>query len=305
MGGPTLHMQMLQPDALTPLDYALDVCLMHLPKLVTAELMVQYHLPLIPPFFVDSVWAPVFAWLLTRDLLMGVSDVHALLRARLDTHVRNLRTLAVTCEGGPDPALRSELSIYERLSDGLTTRPQPPSPHTTWEDVVHLLSTCADLASHVRLFASLGQCVSGKAVLLGEMLRVACSEHRGLVARATAPVYKSPHWTPLDDALLCPAPPCAPATLPELGPVFGPCIGWDLRGPDGGDPRGFNRPALAQSDAREWAAAVARDPVAECNSRCAPIAPPEPEHRGNAKQRRRRRREDEAHAEARLPPASR
>jgi hypothetical protein len=292
-------MQPQPPSVLTPYDFVLDVCLMQLPKLVTVEIMEQYRLPVVAPFFVDGMWGPVFSWLLSSEHILGAPDMRSALLARLHAHVRTLRTVASAFEFQPDPALSSELGVCDQLSAGLMVRPQPPSPHTTWEDVVHLLSTCADLASHVRLFASLGQSVSCKAMLLGEMLGVACSEHRGLLARG---LFKLPvEGVPNFDALAAPLP----------GPIFGPCVGWDLRGTHGGHPGAFTERAPAQSDTRDWAASVAGDPPVDPGSdlgppRHGPIAPPaslrpDTEHRAPGKQRRRRRRDAEDLVEVRPP----
>jgi len=296
----------------TPFDYVLDVCLLQLPKLLTVETMVQYHLPLVHPFFVDSMWGPVFSWLLTRDMVLGPLDMRAHFLMKLDCHIRNLQTLAVTYEGGSASVLRAEQAVYEQISAGLAVRPQPPSPHTTWEDVVHLLSTCADLASHVRLFASLGHSVSGKAVLLGEMLGVACAEHRGLLSREGVPLFKAPAAVAPSDARAWSSP------GPVDGAVFGPCVGWDIvRGAAGGDPRVFNgvqgpdaRGRAPQSDAREWAAAVGGDPCIDWGARSpwSPIAPPqpaEPKHRPESGARRRRAREGVDDVEPRLSPPPR
>ena len=295
--------------ALTPLDFALDVCLLQLPKLVTAETMVQYQLPFVAPFFVDSMWGPVFSWLLSQDMILGVSDMRALIFAKIDAALRNLHTVGIAYEGVPHASLLWERGVSELVYAGLMSRAQPPSPHTTWDDVVHLLSACADLASHVRLFASLGQCVSSKATLLGEMLGVACSEHRGLVVREACLVYKLEGERAFADARrLC---------VPVAGPVFGPCVGWDVRGASGPNTGDFTRAGCAQSDAvsGRWERPcrtldAGSDPVADwCGpSPWSPIAPPpgaQPEHRAAAKQRRRRAREGDDSPEARLAPASR
>jgi hypothetical protein len=314
---------MATPGTLTPLDYVLDICLLQLPKLLTVETMVQYQLPLVPPFFVDSVWRPVFSWLLTRDMIMGAPDLRAHFLASLDGHVRNLRTLAIAYDEVPNPTLRAEQGLYEQIAAGLMARTQPPTPNTNWEDVVHMLSTCADLASHVRLFASLGHCVASKAVLLGEMLGVACSEHRGLLSREAEVVFKSGFPLCCNDDWGIPDARVGSPAGPVPGPVFGPCVGWDLRGADGGYPGLFNgRQRINggdQSDKREWAAAVGGDPCIEWGARSArpPIAPPpaafepraraavEQKQRESSKPRRRRLREGEDPVEARLPPASR
>lgn len=305
--------QMAMVGALTPLDFALDVCLLQLPKLVTAETMVQYQLPLVSPFFVDSMWGPVFSWLLSQDMIMGVSDMRALIFAKIDAALRNLHTLAIAYEGVPHASLRWERGVFELVYAGLMSRAQPPSPHTTWDDVVHLLSACADLASHVRLFASLGQCVSSKATLLGEMLGVACSEHRGLVVREACLVYKLEGERAFADARrLC---------VPVPGPVFGPCVGWGVRGASGPNTGDFTRAGCAQPDAVPgrslWTLDAASDPVADCfqvgfrgegPSPWSPISPPpgaQPEHRAAAKQGRRRAREGDDTPEVRLAPASR
>jgi hypothetical protein len=290
-------------DNLTPLDYVLDICMLQIPKLITVDTMLHYQLPLACPIFVDSVWGPVFSWLLTRDIIMRAPDLRAHFIAKLNAHIRNLHTLAIVYEGSPNPGLRAERSVYEQVCAGLMVRTQPPSPLTTWEDVVHLLSTCADLASHVRLFASLGHSVSSKAVLLGEMLGVVCSEHRALLSRGAAPVYKPPAGDPLSNARgLCPGD-------PVVCPVFGPCVGWDLRGACGGDPGVFNGfqgdgPG-GQSDARGWSVAGVDDACLGWGARSPwpPIGPPP--KAGSARCGRRRLREADDHVEARPPPASR
>lgn len=312
-------------DALTPLDFVLDVCLMQHPRLVTASEMMQYRLPLTRPFFVEGLWAPVFASLLTEPLVLGLVDMHGSLLAKLSAFIRNLHTLILTFEEGSNCCVRGELAVYEQVATGLMTRTVPPSPHATCEDVVHLLAGCADLASHVRLYGSLGQSVLYKATLLGEMLGVACSEHAGLVARHTAAqaflvpyspsvVYKTDSGPANRDAQICP--PCFPAPVP--GCVFGPSIGWGASGTPGRDSADFTRNATPspQRDALGWSANAWSDRLAPPGSPShGPIGPPpkspvrraaaKQEPRGDARPRRRRAREGDDAEHPRPPPSSR
>jgi hypothetical protein len=294
-------------DTLTPLDFVLDICLMQLPKLITVEIMVQYQLPVVGSFFVVSAWGPVFSLLLNQGLVMGLPDMRACVFAKLDACVRNLRTLSVTYFDSDCLAHHGdgvELGLLQLVRAGLMARTQPPSPHTTWGDVAHMLSTCADLASHVRLFSSLGQCVASKATLLGEMLGVACAEHRGLVAREACLVYKLEGERTVADACRL--------SVPVPGPVFGPCVGWGVRGPDGGNTGDFTRAGCTQSDERpspsplwasrdpvsDWVGRSPWSPIGACRGQDQQIA--QPEHRA-----RRRPREGDDVLEVRLAPAAR
>jgi hypothetical protein len=65
-----------------------------------------------------------------------------------------------------------------QIRTGLFTKPGD-GPHTTsWEEVVVSLGHCMELASHIRQHMDCETGSAGKAMLLGEMLGVACAAHR-------------------------------------------------------------------------------------------------------------------------------
>jgi hypothetical protein len=110
-------------DAQTPLDLAVDVILLQLPRYVCEATIARYRLPMPGPLFCND-WAQLLPSLLDHAALTGVSDLRALMLGRIDALIADECARAATQQ-----SLWSHLAgLHRDLYDQACARPFPPAP---------------------------------------------------------------------------------------------------------------------------------------------------------------------------------